>query len=204
MHIEGVPEHAEAAAEEEPRARRRGRRGGRRRRPDGVDGDVPAHAEPGADQPDLPPIYTGPTPANPFGGHAFDIFDVLDRAEPMEPNAPSVVDASEPTAERDPEPAPQLPVQELITEADRHADVDPAPAVVPPISLPPAPEAGSRSEPEPEPATALEPLFAPAHAEPVMETAASNTNEPEPAVRPILIGENDAPIAQKKRGWWRR
>ena len=66
MHVEGVPEHAEAG-DEEHRARRRGRRGGRRRRPDG-NGEMPPHAEPGADQPDLPPVYTGPTPANPFGG----------------------------------------------------------------------------------------------------------------------------------------
>ncbi len=56
--------------EDEPRARRRGRvaagGGGART----ADGEMPSHAEPGADQPDLPPVYTGPTPANPFGGHA--------------------------------------------------------------------------------------------------------------------------------------
>ena len=83
MHVEGVPEHAEAG-EDEHRARRRGRRGGRRRRPDG-NGEMPPHAEPGADQPDLPPVYTGPTPANPFGGQTFDIFDVMDQAEAAVP-----------------------------------------------------------------------------------------------------------------------
>jgi ribonuclease E len=36
---------------------------------------------PGADQPELPPVYAGPTPADPFGGRAFDIFDVMDQAE---------------------------------------------------------------------------------------------------------------------------
>jgi hypothetical protein len=80
--------------------------------------------------------------------------------------------------------------------------VEQALADPPPTPEPPAPDAASHTEPEP--AAVLEPMFAPAHAEPVMEAAASNTNEPEPAIRPILIGESDAPIAQKKRGWWRR
>src|SRR5581483_3427395 len=78
-HIEGVPEHAEPAGDDE-RNRRRGRRGGRRRRREG-DAESSPFAAPGADQPDLPPVYIGPTPANPFGGHAFDIFDVLEQAE---------------------------------------------------------------------------------------------------------------------------
>ena len=33
------------------------------------------------DQPELQPVYAGPTPADPFGGRAFDIFDVMDQAE---------------------------------------------------------------------------------------------------------------------------
>ena len=86
MHVEGVPEHAEAARGRASVRRRRGRRGGRRRRPDG-NGEMPPHAEPGADQPDLPPVYTGPTPANPFGGQTFDIFDVMDQAEAAAPAA---------------------------------------------------------------------------------------------------------------------
>jgi ribonuclease E len=36
---------------------------------------------PGADQPELQPVYAGPTPADPFGGRAFDIFDVMDQVE---------------------------------------------------------------------------------------------------------------------------
>jgi ribonuclease E len=81
-HIEGVPEHAEAfGADDDPRNRRRGRRGGRRRRRDSDDGELSPLAEPGAEQPDLLPIYAGPTPANPFGGQGFDIFDVLEQAE---------------------------------------------------------------------------------------------------------------------------
>jgi ribonuclease E len=81
--MEGVPEHAEPAAvaaeDAESPARRRGRRGGRRRRRE--DDVLPSVAAPGAEQPDLPPVYAGPTPANPFGGHMFDIFDVLEQAE---------------------------------------------------------------------------------------------------------------------------
>ncbi|MGA3400661.1 MAG: Rne/Rng family ribonuclease [Acetobacteraceae bacterium] len=79
-HIEGVPEHAEPAGEDDAR-RRRGRRGGRRRRREPGDGEGSPFAAPGAEQPDLPPVYIGPTPANPFGGHAFDIFDVLEQVE---------------------------------------------------------------------------------------------------------------------------
>ena len=68
------------AAEDDPRNRRRGRRGGRRRRPQN-EGELSPFALPGADQPELLPVYAGPTPADPFGGRAFDIFDVMDQAE---------------------------------------------------------------------------------------------------------------------------
>jgi ribonuclease E len=78
-HIEGVPEHAEPVGEDDAR-RRRGRRGGRRRRREPGEGEGSPFADPGAEQPDLP-VYIGPTPANPFGGQAFDIFDVLEQAE---------------------------------------------------------------------------------------------------------------------------
>ena len=50
----------------------------RRREPG--EGEGSPFADPGAEQPDLP-VYLGPTPANPFGGQAFDIFDVLEQAE---------------------------------------------------------------------------------------------------------------------------
>ena len=80
VNVEGVPEHIEPAGDDDSR-RRRGRRGGRRRRREGGDGESVAVAAPRAEQPDLPPVYIGPTPANPFGGEAFDIFDVLEQAE---------------------------------------------------------------------------------------------------------------------------
>jgi ribonuclease E len=88
----GLPADAAAAAEEPaadlvtgddggrrpmggPRGSRRGRRRG------GRDGDLPPLGVPGAEQPDLVPAYAGPTPADPFGGGAFDIFDVMEQAE---------------------------------------------------------------------------------------------------------------------------
>jgi ribonuclease E len=135
-HIEGVPEHAEPIGQAEPSAeddarRRRGRRGGRRRRREPGEGEGSPFAAPGAEQPDLPPVYIGPTPANPFGGHAFDIFDVLEqveasaavRQEPQEPVArqplpvpgaevgsaePTTVAPAEPTTLASAEPATVL------------------------------------------------------------------------------------------------
>ncbi len=85
------PEAAErtaepAAADDDPRGRRRGRRGGRRRRRD--DGELSPYAEPGAEQPDMTPVYAGPTPADPFGGRVFDIFDVMDQVERAQTNVP--------------------------------------------------------------------------------------------------------------------
>jgi ribonuclease E len=212
-HIEGVPEHAEAATDDQ-RNRRRGRRGGRRRRPE--DGVIPPHATPGADQPELPPVYSGPTPANPFGGHAFDIFDVLEQVEerplvqavapaeqlPIEPQAtvmPPIVVA---------EPEPEV----ARTEAHR-AEVTPEPVH--------EAEAGG-AEAVPEPLTSVEPEPAPAHteehtaeappepqAEPVAEPepeplVAANDAIAEPAIQPIIVGGGEDVAVEKKRGWWRR
>ena len=105
-------EEGEATGDEEGagRGRRRGRRGGRRRRREGADQALSAVAEPGADQPDLPPVYQGPTPANPFGGQAFDIFEVMERAEEQSEFSTPLRETSEPaapaqTAEPEPEPA---------------------------------------------------------------------------------------------------
>jgi ribonuclease E len=126
--IEGVPEHAEPGGEDDGRGRRRGRRGGRRRgRRD--DGDASPYAAPGADQPEVPPVYIGPTPANPFGGQAFDIFDVLEQAEAAaarsEPSAPMAAVQPEQSASAPdivnagaPEPATAEPmVAEVLPEA---------------------------------------------------------------------------------------
>ena len=64
-------------------ARRRGRRGGRRRRREPGDPVISAET-PDAETSELEPViqaYVGPTPADPFGGVAFDIFDALEESE---------------------------------------------------------------------------------------------------------------------------
>ena len=177
-HVEGVPEHAEAVARTNlgaasSRSSRRAPASARR-----ADGEMPPHAEPGADQPDLPPVYTGPTPANPFGGHTFDIFDVLDRVEA--------------TA------ATPVPV----------GAVEPEPVVEPERELASAVMAEPVVEPEPKLASAVmaEALSAQAgasDAEPVAEPVAIAKDESEPLIKPIVIGDG-APVAERKRGWWRR
>jgi ribonuclease E len=185
-HIEGVPEHMEPVAEDEPRARRRGRRGGRRRRQDGAEGEMPSHAEPGADQPDLPPVYIGPTPANPFGGHSFDIFDVMDHveAEAVAPASAAVpIEAPERVVEPEPEPAP--------------VDMDG------PIPGPDHELAMADAMPAPTETSGEERTSAP-QLEPVLEPVAISRDEPEPAIKPIVIGNGEAPVAERKRGWWRR
>ena len=133
-HIEGVPEHAEAGADDN-RNRRRGRRGGRRRRPDG-ETEIPPHATPGADQPDLPPVYAGPTPANPFGSQAFDIFDVMEQAE--QAASPPVIAAPppepEPEAVEQQAPAEPAPITAATPEPEPLVaanDEAPEPAVKP-------------------------------------------------------------------------
>jgi ribonuclease E len=178
-HVEGVPEHAEAG-DDEHRARRRGRRGGRRRRPDG-NGEILPHAEPGAEQPDLPPVYSGPTPANPFGGNTFDIFDVLERTESEAPAQTAAPVASEP------EPADVGSGSESVQAQGATVAVPefrPADAVV-------------LTEPEPEDAE-------PTGAEPEPAPLAANDAAPEPAIKPILIGGEQDVVVERKRGWWRR
>jgi ribonuclease E len=201
MHVEGVPEHTDGPTEDDGRARRRGRRGGRRRRHDGK-GEIPAHAEPGADQPDLPPVYAGPTPANPFGGNAFDIFDILEQAEAAPPprtaehpkheaEAPVIADAPEPalTEMRRDHPTEELEeptaamAEPAIAEA---ADVEPRhePPVLAAVAQTDAESTVAVPEPEP--------------------MIAANDAAPEPAIKPIIIGGEQDVMNQKKRGWWRR
>jgi ribonuclease E len=76
----------------------------------------------------LLPVYAGPTPADPFGGRAFDIFDVMDQVErqaestPMPRTAPAteIVNVSEPEPEAltaDAQAGSQQIVQPLADEA---------------------------------------------------------------------------------------
>ncbi len=188
-HVEGVPEHAEAAAGgDDPRGnRRRGRRGPRRRR---AEETLPEVAALGAEQPYLP-AYVGPTPADPFGGQAFDIFDALERAEQeavtalAAPALPRVIEpeaAPEPVADIAPEPATAL--EATLAEPDVAPDAGEAPVA-----------SGTVHEDGPD----LAPI--------APETLAAPAEEPtpaEPAIRPVLVDATTAPPAERKRGWWRR
>ena len=187
MHVEGVPEHAEAG-DDEQRGRRRGRRGGRRRRHDG-NGEMPPHAEPGADQPDLPPVYTGPTPANPFGGQTFDIFDVLEQAEAAAPARRRWPLRRQSRRPRSSWPNPRADRRPSATDDETEPGCPrPVLAESAPVQAEP-PRARRRAggaEPEPEP------------------VMAANDAALEPAIKPIIIGAEQDVVVEKKRGWWRR
>jgi ribonuclease E len=193
--------------------RRRGRRGGRRRRregeeegtveaaagsPDGA-AAMPAYAAPV----DAVPVYTGPTPADPFGA-GFDIFDVIDTtAAPVPPRRAEIPVAVARTA---PEPLA------------RHGTV---PASAPPSDVPPSdlrpsdlpPPQPSLAEPPPAEPRESSDLIRTAEARPeaegqtsAAEPAAAGPGEPyvAPPIQPVLIGSSDVPPTDRKRGWWRR
>ncbi len=182
--------------DEEAARRRRGRRGGRRRRRD--EDVLPQVAEPGAEQPELPPVYAGPTPADPFGGQtAFDIFDVLERAEQQQAEQASAASAAREIAVAAPvaAPAPEPVTVELAAETF----VETAPEPV--AEAPAAPIAAEPQVEAPAPvveAVAAIPESVPEPPQPVSEVVVG------PAVQPIVIGDENAPPAEKKRGWWRR
>ena len=202
-----APEAAEASGDEAERNKRRGRRGGRRRRREPDDAQaVPSAAEPAqADSPPperMAPAYTGPTPADPFGGGgAFDIFDAIEQAEQERALAATG------GTRRPPEPAAPLPSAE-------DGPTEPEPVIAEPVAM--APETVSLGEPEPaidsaasepEPDAVLDvaPAAAPPMAESVVAVEAEPTPEPVggPLVVPTLIDGSASP-AEKRRGWWRR
>ncbi|PPQ31247.1 Rne/Rng family ribonuclease [Rhodopila globiformis] len=205
-----------AAAEDESRNRRRGRRGGRRRRRDG-DGELSPFSVPGAEQPELPPIYAGPTPADPFGGRAFDIFDMMDQAEQAAeakspPRAPSdeITNTGAPEAEAGfGEPAAEVAVAATeAVEAAAPAEAEEAPAQTEaPAAEPDIVNAGA-----PEPAATPELVTSEARPADLPQPVTNGldeiaTPEPapaEPAIRPILVGADGETPPEKKRGWWRR
>ncbi len=73
------------------------------------------------------PAYTGPTPADPFGGQVFDIFDMMDQADERLP--PPV--SAPPT----PEPPP-----DVADPARPAVEADAAEATVPVEPFPPSPD----------------------------------------------------------------
>ncbi|HUB49821.1 MAG TPA: hypothetical protein VMB73_33020, partial [Acetobacteraceae bacterium] len=199
------------------------------------------------------------TPANPFGGQAFDIFDVLEQAEanaaavrqgPAEPmvqqfepapaeHAPAIGALETPAAPERIAGEPvvltgaEAPMAGTGIEGAGMEGTGPAEADVPsseprvPVNASPQmevaataeavpTEAGPAEAPMPEIVNtgAPEPVLSEPAAPPAPETIAqsepptsppevANDVVPEPAIRPILIGTEEAP-AEKKRGWWRR
>jgi ribonuclease E len=201
--VAAAPEGAEIGGDEDARARRRGRRGGRRRRREPREGDVSADDANADDQiasfdaaPAPAPAYVGPTPADPFGGHVFDIFDMMDE--------PEVVVLPPTATPQPPPPAANMPEAESeAAEASRPAE---PPEVVPePVAVADDPVADDPvAEPQAEPLAAApgEPGLVNGHA-----AAAAQEAEPEPARSlvppPVLVGITDTG-GEKKRGWWRR
>jgi ribonuclease E len=155
---------------------------------------VESVAEPGAEQPELPPIYTGPTPANPFGGEVFDIFDVLEQAERAAGRPIAAAPLPEPISRH-----PAEPIFEFLTEPVAKAPPEPMPEHLP------EPTAEHLSELAPEPVTMASELVPELVADPPAPPVPANDATPEPLIKPVLVGaEEDAPAAEKKRGWWRR
>ncbi len=172
----GVAEPIEGVPEmaEPPSGDDPGRREGRRRgHRQRRDESLPGVAEPGAAQPELPPLYAGPTPADPYGGQVFDIFDAIEAAQA----GPGLVS---------PEPAP-------LTERALPTVAAPPPLTEPITDVEPEPETTLAAAPEPAPTAELHPA----------EQPPAPANDPEPLVKPIIVGAEEAPV-EKKRGWWRR
>jgi ribonuclease E len=209
-----APEGGEGGiGEDGTRPRRRGRRGGRRRRREPGDEALPAVAALDAEQPDLlaSAPYRGPTPANPFGGDSFDIFDVMDQAERA---------AERPAAMEPPMAEPPMAEPPMAEPPMAEPPMAEPPMAEPPVAEPPAEAsvetvvAETIAAPEPvapEPVVAEPVKAVPAQAElAIAEDPAPAIAEPandvvqEPAIRPIVIGTDEAPPVEKKRGWWRR
>ena len=185
---------------------------------EGADQALSAVAEPGADQPDLPPVYQGPTPANPFGGQAFDIFEVMERAEEQSEFSTPLRETSEPaapaqTAEPEPEPAATPAEPDPVASQAEPEPVASSPEAALALAEPPnLPQPTADDSAANQHKATVEPTESKV-AETVglvesieMAEAAPTPTEvaPEPVIKPIVIGSEGEPVPTKKRGWWRR
>jgi ribonuclease E len=165
-----------ATADDDLRNRRRGRRGGRRRPRRENEGELSPLAVPGADQPELQPVYAGPTPADPFGGRAFDIFDVMDQAERAAESRPVPRTGSTEEIVNNAAPEPESPSTEAINAEVTNSEApetEPEAVTGATVSEPPVPSADIGQEPEV--TEAIQP-----------ELEISNHPAPEPAGEPML------------------
>jgi ribonuclease E len=148
-----------------PKPRRRGRRGGRRRHRGEGEAEVKdvAAAPPApvyTPAPYVPPVYTGPTPADPFGSAPFDIFDMMDQVETAAAAAPPPP----------PPPVVVAPVAPVMAAPVIAATVEPAtPEPEPEPVAAPAPAPVAEAAPEPVVGPAVKPLVIGQDAIPVVE-----------------------------------
>ena len=184
-------------------AKRRGRRGGRRRRREPAGAEGIGESAPDAVAEDVPmaPAWTGPTPADPFGGPSFDIYDAMELAEQQHLASQAAPDVPEPqhlTAEAaNPSPdAVELAASEPVTSEPRGQSIMPD---LEPSTEPPPPPTPDLPVEEPLPWTTPE-------VEPPTEPAAPEAVESEAVREPELALSlaEPAPPAEKRRGWWRR
>jgi ribonuclease E len=215
-------DRAESPAESEDRSRRRGRRGGRRRRR-----DIPEGEEAAAESPDedatayAPPVYAGPTPADPFGGGVFDIYDVMEQAEQRAEALPARSHTPDEAARAEIEAdAAEATVPSETVHATQEAEVSAPAPVMETSEMPAEPPAEQMAEPA-MPESMPEGMPESEHAttdryDAVVEASSAaatdehlsqmNGHAPEPEARqiapPTLVGSGEP--AEKKRGWWRR
>ncbi len=225
-----VAASGDAPAGDEPASddgerKRRGRRGGRRRRREPGEPAIAGEAEGETPSvvayepaPEPTPAYTGPTPANPFGGtSAYDIFDAIEQAEQERALALTarIARVAPSATETEPAPEPAKPAAEQVPVALEpvgesylaSAEIVPEPVAPEPVlQAPVMPEPVVQAPVAPEPA-APEPVSqAPVAPEPVMAAAEPPPEPPAPtapAIVPVLISSDD-PVAMPKKGWWRR
>ena len=190
-----------AGSDDDPRNRRRGRRGGRRRRREN-EGELPPLAVPGADQPEVQPVYAGPTPADPFGGRAFDIFDVMDQAEraaeanpvPRAASAAEIVGntAADSRAE-DPKPADRGAADPSAADTSA-ADAEPEPAAAAAMAQPLTPDPVASDMAAPKPASPERATAAPAASD---IAALADQSQQHPARPDVAIHNTAAPEPQR-------
>ncbi|MBB5692609.1 Rne/Rng family ribonuclease [Muricoccus pecuniae] len=208
---EAAPEEARAAGDrpEGDARRRRGRRGGGRFRRD----EAP---RPGAEE--APAPYSGPTPADPFGGGYDALMDAMDAVEEAEavPRAVREIPIAASPAEIPSAGMAEEPAAENAAPAVVPVEEAPAAEAAPAAMEAPAPEAPAATDtpaPAAPVATDAPAPAAPAEASPVPAApeAASTPEQPAPAepvvgaiVQPVLLGTDNAPEAPAKKGWWRR
>jgi ribonuclease E len=206
---ETAPRGAETAEEGERRRRRRRRRG--KRRPETA-GDTAEPATP-APEPEAPAL-----PAEEDQPSEIDLVIAAELGDQPEPESEAAEEkvrrrrsrggrrrktsggeGDEQPAIAAPEPAPEPYFADVadIFEAAERAEAE---------ALRIRAEARLSAAPAPAPEQAPE-LHVAAHFEPAPtaepEQAAEEPAQPEPLVKPILVGA-DAPVQEKKRGWWRR